>query len=112
MSAKATFSRSELTLYLIDRVGGSGGGEPRLALGSDAAEREAQEVGHGHADVVTVSPLEWHEAIETAVLFMADDVDAVLADVFAFADRLGLDYEPGRCDTYALLLAVRDLACA
>ncbi len=106
MSAAA----ADLTLYLIERAGGADeGGESRLALGHDAADREAQDLGRGHGDAVTVTPLAWGSLAETDALFVVDDVDEVLADAFAFADHLGLDYEPGRCDSYALLLGVRGL---
>lgn len=104
----ATITRADLTLYLIERAGGSdAGGESRLTLGLDAVDREAQDVGCGHGDVVTVTPLDWGSVAETDALFGVDDVDVVLTDVFAHADRLGLDYEPGRCDAYSLLLGVR-----
>jgi hypothetical protein len=104
----ATFTRADVTLYLIERAGGANaGGESRLALGRDATDREAQNIGSGHPDVVSVSPLAWDSPDEADALFLTDDVDAVLADAFVLADALGLDYEPGRCDVYALLLAVR-----
>lgn len=105
---QSTFSRSDLTLYLIETRGGSDAGvESRLALGREEADRVAQDLAAGHADVVTVDPLQWDSQRELDALFMADDVDGVLSDVFAFADGLGLDYEPGRCDAYALLVGVR-----
>ncbi len=110
MTATATpLSRADLTLYLVERAGGADmGGESRLALGRDEADRQAQEVGAGYADVVTVTPLAWGSDAETDALLMVDDIDDVLGDVFTAADALGLDWEAGRCDAYALLLGVRE----
>ncbi len=103
---------ADLTLYLVERAGGADeGGESRLALGRDAADREAQAIGAEHGDTVTVAPLDWGSADEHDALFLVDDPCHVLADVFVFAATLGLDVEHGRCDAYALLLGVRD-ACA
>lgn len=99
---------ADLTLYLVECRGGADmGGESRLALGRDEADRQAQDIG-ALGDTVTVTPLAHGSDAETDALWLVDDVVHVLADVFGIADALGLDWEPGRCDVYALLLAVRD----
>ncbi len=101
-----TPTAADLTLYLVER---DGGGESRLSLGRDAADREAQDMAAGRGDTITVTPLAQDDA-ELDALWLVDDVDHVLAAVYGYADMLGIDYEPGRCDSYALLLGVRDAA--
>ncbi len=93
------FTAADLTLYLVERAGGADeGGESRLALGLDAVDREAQDIGAGRGDTVTVTPLAWDSDDERFALCDVDDIDYVLADVFA----------PGRCDTYTVLRGLRE----